>query len=225
MIAHVSGIICTILMRDYLELNPIDSLKRYFQCEKPMSPIDSEECVNILTSRPLSGSPWIMAALSALKKKALMASGTLNPHPEAVRSELFTQDFFDPHDRAQVKYEMLRAQRVQGLPITEAGRLFGFSRESFYQIREAFENRGFRTLLPEKRGRKGPLKLKGKVLQFARDQLQENPELEPAQLSVLIRQRFGLQIHRTTVWRALKKKPRAPRLSPRGARRSAPRNL
>ena len=30
------------------------------------------------------------------KRKALLASGTLNPHPEAVRSELFNTDFFDP---------------------------------------------------------------------------------------------------------------------------------
>jgi hypothetical protein len=38
---------------------------------------------------------------SSEKKKALLASGTLNPHPEAVQSALFTGDFFDPHDRAQ----------------------------------------------------------------------------------------------------------------------------
>src|SRR5215472_8592682 len=30
------------------------------------------------------------------KRKALLAPGTLNPHPEAVRSELFPTDFFDP---------------------------------------------------------------------------------------------------------------------------------
>jgi hypothetical protein len=41
------------------------------------------------------------------KRKALLASGTLNPHPEAVRSELFHMDFFDPYDFAQVKYEIV----------------------------------------------------------------------------------------------------------------------
>ena len=41
------------------------------------------------------------------KREALLASGTLNPHPEAVRSVLFHMDFFDPYDFAQVKYEML----------------------------------------------------------------------------------------------------------------------
>ena len=51
------------------------------------------------------------------KRKALLASGTLNPHPEAVRSELFQMDFFDPHDLAQVKYEMLRAHSVDDDPL------------------------------------------------------------------------------------------------------------
>ena len=55
-------------------------------------------------------------------KKALLASGTLNPHSQAVQSKLFTLDFFDPHDRAQVKYEMLRAQRVEGVTVAEASR-------------------------------------------------------------------------------------------------------
>ena len=53
-------------------------------------------------------------AESIQKKKALLASGTLNPHPEAVQSALFTGGFFDPHDKAQVKYEMLRAKQVDG---------------------------------------------------------------------------------------------------------------
>src|SRR5262249_18268190 len=149
-----------------------------------------------------------MRTLSALKKKALLASGTLNPQPEAVRSELFTLDFFDPHDPAQVKYEMLPAKRAEGLSISEACRQFGFSRESFYQIWEAFHQLGFSALLPDKRGRKGPLKLKGEVLQFAVEKKQENPDLDPGQLAALIAQRYGVEVHRTTVMRGIKKKLR-----------------
>src|SRR5579864_4178528 len=59
------------------------------------------------------------------KRKALLASGTLNPHPEAVRSELFHMDFFDPYDFAQVKYEMLRAHSVDEDPVAEVCRQFG----------------------------------------------------------------------------------------------------
>ena len=72
------------------------------------------------------------------KQKALLASGTLNPHPEAVRSELFHTDFFDPYDLVQVKYEMLRAHSVDEDAVAEVCRQFGLSRESFYQIQQAF---------------------------------------------------------------------------------------
>jgi len=76
------------------------------------------------------------------KRKALLASGTLNPHPEAVRSELFHMDFFDPYDFAQVKYEMLRAHSVDEDAVAEVCRQFGLSRESFYQIQQAFQELG-----------------------------------------------------------------------------------
>src|SRR5438093_5748843 len=143
------------------------------------------------------------------KKKALLASGTLNPHPQDVRSELFKMDFFDPLDGAQVKYEMLRAHSVDGDPVAEACRQFGFSRESFYQIQQAFSELGFISFLPGKRGRKGPVKLKGEVLEFALEKKKENPDMDPAQLAALIKQRFGTEIHRTTVMRGMKKKRRS----------------
>src|SRR5688572_11716260 len=125
------------------------------------------------------------------KKKALLASGMLNPHPEAVRSDLFKMDFFDPWDRAQVKYEMLRAHSVDADPVAEACRQFGFSRESFYQIQQAFRELGFISFLPGKPGRKGPVKLKGEVLEFALEKKKEKPDIDPAQLAALIKERYG----------------------------------
>jgi transposase len=143
------------------------------------------------------------------KKKALLASGTLNPHPEAIRSDLFKTDFFDPYDRAQVKYEMLRAHSVDGDPVAEACRQFGFSRESFYQIQQVFRQLGFVSFLPEKPGRKGPVKLKGEVLEFALEKRKESPDIDPAQVAALIKERYGVEIHRTTVMRGMKKKRRS----------------
>ena len=145
------------------------------------------------------------------KRKALLASGTLNPHPEAVRSELFQMDFFDPHDLAQVKYEMLRAHSVDDDPVAEVCRRFGLSRESFYQIQRAFLELGFGSFLPRKRGRKGPVKLKGEVLEFAFAKQKENPDLDPGRLAALIQERYSIPIHRTTVLRGMKKKRRSPR--------------
>lgn len=139
------------------------------------------------------------------KRKALLASGTLNPHPEAVRSQLFQMEFFDAYDFAQVKYEMLRAHSVDEDPVAEVCRQFGLSRESFYQIQQAFRELGFASLLPRKRGRKGPVKLKGEVLEFALAQQREHPDIDPGRLAALIRERYDMAIHRTTVLRGLKK--------------------
>ena len=131
------------------------------------------------------------------KKKALRASGILNPHPKDVRSELFTMDFFDAFDRAQVKYEMLRAHSVDGDSVAEACRQFGFSRESFYQIQQAFSELGFISFLPGKRGRKGPVKLKRRSARVCSWRLEkkkkEEPEIDPAQLAALIRERYGIE--------------------------------
>ena len=170
--------------------------------------IDISERINILTYYEACVIDRFMT-ISA-KKKALLASGTLNPHPEAVRSQLFKMDFFDPCDRVQVKYEMLRSHAVDGDPVAEACRQFGFSRESFYQIQRAFGELGFSSFLPGKPGRKGPIKLKGEVLAFALEKQKENPDIDPAQLAALIQERFGLEMHRTTVMRGMKKKPRSP---------------
>jgi len=154
------------------------------------------------------------------KKKALVASGTLNPHPEVVQSDLSKMDFFDPCDRAQVKYEMLRAHSVDADTVAEVCRQFGFSRESFYQVQEAFSRLGFSCFLPAKRGRKGPIKLKGEMLEFALKKKKEDPEIDPGRLAALIRERYGTDIHRTTVMRGIKKKRRSSAERPaRGIRR------
>jgi transposase len=105
---------------------------------------------------------------------------------------------------------MLRAKQVEGITVTAACRQFGFSRESFYQIREAFEAQGFPGFLPAKRGRKGPSKLKGEALEFALAKKQEAPDIDPGRLAQLVAERYGVEVHRTTVQRALKKKRRTP---------------
>src|SRR6516165_10909198 len=152
--------------------------------------------------------------ITPAKRKALLASGTLNPHPEAVRSELFPTDFFDPYDFAQVKYEMLRAHSVDEDPVAEVCRQFGLSRESFYQIQQAFQELGFSSFQSRKRGRKGPVKLSGELLEFALAQKKENPTIDPGHLAALIQERYGIAIHRTTVLRGLKKKLHSSRKEP-----------
>ena len=164
-------------------------------------------CVYNLTSPAIWRIGLVMT--TPAKKKVLRAAGLLNPHPEAVRSALFTMAFFDAWDRAQVKYEMLRAHAIEGDAVAEACRQFGFSRESFYQIQQAFGEKGFLSFLPGKRGRKGPVKFRDELLAFALAQQTQQPDLDAAQLAGLIQQRYGAELHRTTILRGLKKKRRS----------------
>jgi len=49
------------------------------------------------------------------KAEILRERGCLHPHPEKVSDEAFaTNEFFDPRDLVQVKYEMLRRVQVDG---------------------------------------------------------------------------------------------------------------
>jgi hypothetical protein len=63
------------------------------------------------------------------KREFLEAAGALHPHPERVRALLFERyRFFDPLEKVQVKYEMLRAHAVEGQTVAAVSAAFGFSR-------------------------------------------------------------------------------------------------
>ncbi|MCP5024348.1 MAG: helix-turn-helix domain-containing protein [bacterium] len=91
------------------------------------------------------------------KLGGLRRRNALHPHPERVTSELFTSGvFFDPHDAVQVKYEMLRRVRVDGLSITRAVKEHGYTRPTYYEAKKAVERDGIVGLLPAMRTRKAP---------------------------------------------------------------------
>ena len=90
------------------------------------------------------------------KTQALREAGALHPHPEAVRDDAFvSHPFFDPRDRVQVKYEMVRRHQVEGRPVTEVAARFGVSRQTFYQTVAAFEAHGIPGLVPKRPGPEG----------------------------------------------------------------------
>jgi transposase len=136
--------------------------------------------------------------------ESLRKEGTLHPHPEDVRDELFQEsEFFDPHDLLQVKYEMLRRVEKDKSPITDATAAFGFSRPSFYLAQTAFQRGGLGGLVPLKRGPKGAHKLTNEVMDFVVALLKEEPSLKTADLVSRIQERYGLTVHRRTIERAL----------------------
>ena len=138
------------------------------------------------------------------KIRTLQQQGTLNPRPKAVRDELFLQDdFFDPHDLVQVKYEMLRRVRTEGQSVTDAAANFGFSRPSFYQAQSAFEHDGLAGLVPHKRGPKQAHKLTDEVLTFIGEVRQQEPSIRLPDLVKRIQKRFGTKVHPRSIERSL----------------------
>ncbi len=138
------------------------------------------------------------------KFEALQQQGTLNPRPKEVRDELFLQDeFFDPRDLVQVKYEMLRRVQTEGQSVTDASANFGFSRPSFYQALSAFEQDGLAGLVPHKRGPKQAHKLTEEVLAFIGEMRQKEPSVRLPDLVKLIQDRFGIRVHPRSIERSL----------------------
>ena len=137
------------------------------------------------------------------KLQSLREQGTLNPRPQAVTDDLFTDsEFFDRRDLVQVRYEMLRRVGKEGRSITEAATRFGFSRPSFYQAQAAFQAGGLARLAPRKRGPKKAHKLTAEVLELIGEIRQENPSLRTADLVRRIQERFALTVHPRTIERS-----------------------
>jgi transposase len=145
------------------------------------------------------------------KLKALREEGTLNPTPDEVRDPKFQEnEFFDPHDIVQVKYEMLRRVSVEKVSVSAATEEYGVSRPTYYQTKASFDEGGVVGLVPQKRGPRGPHKLQGKALAFVQQQLVAGEPVRARELAKLVRQKFDLNIHPRTIERAVagKKTPR-----------------
>jgi transposase len=132
--------------------------------------------------------------------RALGESGLLHLNPAAVHAPLFATGggFFFAADKVQVKYEMLRAHLVDGLPVTEAAAAHGYSRAAFYLVSASFEQLGMAGLLDERRGRRGPVKLAPEIVEFIR----ADASGSGAQVAEQVADRFGVRLHRRTVERA-----------------------
>jgi transposase len=146
------------------------------------------------------------------KGKALAEHGALNPRPQNVAHQLFRfNEFFDPYDLVQVKYEMLRQVRVDGQTVTEAAAAFGFSRPAFYQAQALFEQDGLPGLVPKRPGPRHPHKLSEVVMQFVDQQRAKDRTLRAPALANMIRKRLGLSVHPRSIERALARRAKKGR--------------
>ncbi len=152
--------------------------------------------------------PWRWMPVNSQSKspkvEALLKEGTLNPTPEQVRDPKFREnEFFDPRDIVQVKYELLRRVSVENAAVSAATEDYGVSRPTYYQTKAHFDKAGVAGLIPQKRGPRGPHKLRGEALAFVQQQLVAGEPLRARELAKLIRQKFDLNIHPRTIERAV----------------------
>ena len=140
------------------------------------------------------------------KRSFLREQGTLNPRPKAVRHESFRDnEFFDPDDLLQVKYEMLRQVDVEKQPVSQAAKTFGFSRPSFYQAQAAFQEAGLAGLVPQKRGPRSGHKLTPELMQFVAQLRLAEPKISSPQIAERIAQRFQTSVHPRSIDRQLQR--------------------
>ncbi|MCP4922396.1 MAG: helix-turn-helix domain containing protein [Proteobacteria bacterium] len=138
------------------------------------------------------------------KGRALRQRGLLHPHPDRVQDELFDRDpFFDPRDLVQVKYEMLRHVRVDGMTVRDAADAAGLSRPTFYGARSAFDQEGLLGLFPKKKGPRRAHKLSEEVLDRVEAWRREDPSIGVAVLAARLREQLGLLVHPKSIARAL----------------------
>ncbi|GFP31026.1 helix-turn-helix domain-containing protein [Candidatus Hakubella thermalkaliphila] len=143
----------------------------------------------------------------------LREQGALHPDPDSVRDEAFrSQEFFDAHDRVQVKYEMLRRHQVEGRSVTEVAESFGLSRQAFYKAEAVFEAQGIPGLLPRRRGPQGAHKCTDEILDFVEQWQAESGTTKAEKAVPVVEKQFGVKINPRTLERALarrkKKRPR-----------------
>lgn len=149
------------------------------------------------------GGPIMPRLKNENKTGELKACGALHPHPEAVKDDVFhAHEFFDPRDRVQVKYEMLRSHRVDGKPVIKTADAFGVSRQAYYGAQRAFKACGISGLLEKHRGPKGAHKCTDEILDFAENWNASKSAIKET-LPQAVQRIFGRKLHQRSIERAL----------------------
>lgn len=147
--------------------------------------------------------------LDDLKLKSLREQRALHRHPENVQDETFrSDDFFDPRDLVQVRYEMLRRHRIDGKAVSDVAHSFGVSRQAFYVTDASFRNRGLPGLLPRRRGPRRAHKCTDEILDFV-DQWRQTADGKETIVEA-VRRRFGVTINPRSIERALTRRKKKP---------------
>ena len=157
----------------------------------------------VLNKSDMSTKPIDDPRLASLREQR-----ALHRHPETVQDEAFrSDDFFDPRDLVQVRYEMLRRHRIDGKAVSDVAHSFGVSRQAFYVTDASFRSRGLPGLLPRRRGPRRAHKCTDEILDFV-EQLGAGDGKATAVEAV--RRRFGVTINPRSIERALRRRKKKP---------------
>jgi len=143
------------------------------------------------------------------KLTALRATNAVHPRSAAVTDAAFrSNDFFDPRDLVQVKYEMLRRVRIEGQAVSQVTKAFGLSRPTFYQAHAAFARAALPGLLAHRRGPRQPHKLDAAVQAFLAQTRAAEPTLTAAGLAQRVADHFKRSVHPRSIQRILAGSPK-----------------
>lgn len=141
------------------------------------------------------------------KSDRLRELGALNPQPQRVRAAWFdSAGFFDANDLVQVKYEMLRHSRQDGVTKAEAASLFGLSRPTFYLAEASLARDGISGLLPQPRGPKSAHKLTTEVMTLIEQQRRGAGPIQARALAQVVHEKLGISVHPRSIERAIARK-------------------
>jgi len=136
------------------------------------------------------------------KQDVLLENGTYNRKYADVKEQRFIDDdFYDPHDLAQVKYEMLRTARESKESIEEITIRYGFSRAGFYKIKNSFDEQGVSAFVSNKTGPRNAWKLTRECQRFIDSYLLESPDTSSADIASILKTERGLEVSKRTVER------------------------
>ena len=163
--------------------------------------------MNIRPNRSVLRILDIMKVIYLSKKEILQENGTYNKNYKRVKDARFSsEDFFDPMDVVQVKYEMLKDVEKNGKTVSCAADDYGFSRTAYYSIKEAFDNQGVVGLIPEKPGPRAPHKLTPEYQQQIDDLVSKKPWTSSGELAEALNENNAINISKRTVERYRAKK-------------------
>ena len=144
------------------------------------------------------------------KTDRLRELGALNPQPQRVQAPWFdSAGFFDANDLVQVKYEMLRHARQDGVTKAEAASLFGLSRPTFYLAEASYARDGISGLLPQARAPKSAHKITPEVMAVIDEHHRGTGPIQARALAQLVRKQLGISVHPRSIERAIARKKNA----------------